>query len=390
MKFFYCRKCLMPSTRPRITFDQYGICNGCNWAEQKKTFDWDSRWKELEALCDKYRRKGNEWDMIIPWSGGKDSYHIAYNFKYKLGMNPLLVKLAAMIPSKIGLENERNIKKHGFDLIVINPSDEYDRLNRIGLIEQGRPWYAFETGITTAIVKLAMGLSIQWICYGEEGETEYGGRDDYLKSGYDSQKGFNRKWIVDTYFSGHDTNKYDLNTTLWNFPSQRELDKAGIFFTHWSYFSDWDSEKHLQTAASMGFQYAPLSPKDGVTGCGTFTNFTSLDDPFMRTFNTYLMFLKFGFGRGSHEATGEIRARRMKREEAIEIAREYDNYDCRDFWGRLANYYKTSTFELIQICNGWANRAIVEPGSDRWKLRRKLNGFPTIENAVEIDYDGSY
>ena len=385
MKFFYCRKCLMPSTRPRITFDQYGICNGCNWAKQKKTFEWDSRWNELVKLCDKYRGNGIEWDMIIPWSGGKDSYHIAYNFKHNLGMNPLLVKLAAMIPSEIGLENERNIKKCGFDLIVINPSDEYDKLNRIGLIEQGRPWYAFETGITTALVKLAMGLGIKWLCYGEEGETEYGGRDDYLKSGYDSQRGFNRKWIVDTYFSGHDTNKYDLKTVLWDFPSQKELDKAGIFFTHWSYFSNWDSRKHLETAEKMGFKYNPVSPQDGVTDIGTFTTYTSLDDPFMRTFNTYLMFLKFGFGRGSHEATGEIKAGRITREHGKAMANQYDAYDCRHFWNRLAQYYHMTPFELRQICDSWANTDLLEPGRDRWVLKKELRGFPTIEDAIETD-----
>jgi len=380
----------MPSTRPRIQFDEIGVCNGCNWAEQKKTFNWDSRWKELQGLCDKYRGDGIDWDMIIPWSGGKDSYHIAYNFKYKLGMNPLLVKLAAMIPSEIGLQNERNIKNHGFDLIVINPNQEYANLNRRGLIEQGRPWYAFETGITTAIVKLAIGLGIKWICYGEEGETEYGGRTDYLKSGYDPKRGFNRNWIVETYFSGNDTNKYDLKSALWNLPNQEALDSAGIFFTHWSYFSNWDSAKHLETARSMRFKFAPESPRDGVTGYGTFTNYTSLDDPFMRTFNTYLMFLKFGFGRGSHEATGEIKAGRMSRNEGIEMALRFDNYDCRDFWNQLAIYYKMTPFELKDICSKWANRAIVEPGYDRWVLKHELKGFPTIENAIDIDYDGSY
>jgi len=390
MKFFYCRKCLMPSTRPRITFDEYGVCNGCNWVKQKKTFDWSTRWSELESLCDKYRGNGVDWDMIIPWSGGKDSYHIAYNFKYKLGMNPLLIKLAAMIPSNIGLENERNIKKQGFDLIVVNPNEEYDRLNKIGLIEQGRPWFAFETGITTILIKLAMGLGIKWLCYGEEGETEYCGRNDYLTKGFDSQRGFNRKWIVDTYFSGRDTNQYKLNTALWNFPSQKELDKSGIFLTHWSYFSHWDSEKHLETALKMGFRKYPVTPDDGVTGYGTFTNYTSLDDPFMRTFNTYLMFLKFGYGRGTHEATEEIKAGRMTRDEAAELASLYDDYDCRDFWFKLAEYYKVTPFKLRDICNKWANRAIVEPGRDKWVLRKELRGFPTIEDAIEIDYDGSY
>jgi hypothetical protein len=31
----YCTNCLMPSTRPRISFDARGWCNACAWAEEK-------------------------------------------------------------------------------------------------------------------------------------------------------------------------------------------------------------------------------------------------------------------------------------------------------------------------------------------------------------------
>jgi len=48
----YCKKCLMPDTRPGITFVD-GECAPCiNYAKQK-TIDWDVRKKELEKLCDK-------------------------------------------------------------------------------------------------------------------------------------------------------------------------------------------------------------------------------------------------------------------------------------------------------------------------------------------------
>lgn len=55
MKF--CKKCVMPDTRPGISFDEEGVCLPCRHAEQKKHVDWESRWKELESLCEKYRRK---------------------------------------------------------------------------------------------------------------------------------------------------------------------------------------------------------------------------------------------------------------------------------------------------------------------------------------------
>ena len=73
-KIFTCKRCLTLSTRPRVQYDENGICNACKWAEYKKTkIDWNKRWNELEKLCDKYRcSDGNNWDIIIPCSGGMD------------------------------------------------------------------------------------------------------------------------------------------------------------------------------------------------------------------------------------------------------------------------------------------------------------------------------
>ena len=31
------------STRPRITFDERGSCNACQWSEEKKKLDWKKR-----------------------------------------------------------------------------------------------------------------------------------------------------------------------------------------------------------------------------------------------------------------------------------------------------------------------------------------------------------
>ena len=40
MNVFWCKNCLNMSTRPRITFDDEGNCNACQWAEEKKVIDW--------------------------------------------------------------------------------------------------------------------------------------------------------------------------------------------------------------------------------------------------------------------------------------------------------------------------------------------------------------
>ena len=50
----YCKKCTMPDTRPGITFDAEGVCSACRHYESRKNVDWDARFKEFEAYCDKY------------------------------------------------------------------------------------------------------------------------------------------------------------------------------------------------------------------------------------------------------------------------------------------------------------------------------------------------
>ena len=97
-KIFSCKKCLMPSSRPRITFDKNQICNGCKTNETKKKIDWSNRKKEFLDICDKYRSKNGNYDCIVPWSGGKDSSSIAYKLKFEFNMNPLLVTFSPLIP----------------------------------------------------------------------------------------------------------------------------------------------------------------------------------------------------------------------------------------------------------------------------------------------------
>lgn len=92
----YCDHCVMPNTRPGINFtkDKEGknICSACINHKNKENIDYKARFKELEVLCDKYRRMNGkfEYDCAIAVSGGKDSHFQVHIMKEKLGMNPIL------------------------------------------------------------------------------------------------------------------------------------------------------------------------------------------------------------------------------------------------------------------------------------------------------------
>ena len=119
-KVFWCKNCLNMSTRPRITFDEKGWCNACVWMEEKKQLNWKKREDELLTLFKKYKSKNNEFDCVVPVSGGKDGSHIAHTLKHKYKMNPLTINVTPPLPRKIGEENLKNFAASGYNLIQIH------------------------------------------------------------------------------------------------------------------------------------------------------------------------------------------------------------------------------------------------------------------------------
>ncbi len=109
-----CSKCILPETFPFIFFDERGVCNFCNnYTPQKKNQSID----KLLNLVEPYRKKGNNFDVILPFSGGRDSTYVVHFVKNELGLNPItytydwgmVTDLArrniARVCGKLGIEN---------------------------------------------------------------------------------------------------------------------------------------------------------------------------------------------------------------------------------------------------------------------------------------------
>ena len=75
------------STRPRIEFNEQGKCNACQWSEEKKTLDWETRQNELKEIIEKYRSRNGGFDCVVPVSGGKDGSYVSYKLKHEYGMS---------------------------------------------------------------------------------------------------------------------------------------------------------------------------------------------------------------------------------------------------------------------------------------------------------------
>ena len=48
----YCRKCVLPDTRPNIVIGEGSVCNACRTHESKREIDWEGREKAFRQLVD--------------------------------------------------------------------------------------------------------------------------------------------------------------------------------------------------------------------------------------------------------------------------------------------------------------------------------------------------
>ena len=368
---FWCRNCVMMSTRPRLSFDERGFCSACQWAEEKKRMDWKKRQKLLKELLQKHKSKDSNYDCITTVSGGKDGSYVSHNIKYKYGMNPLTVTFRPSMETELGKENLKNFVNSGFDHIHITGNiDALRVLNRIGLTEMGFPYYGWLIGIHTSVFRLAQKMKIPLIFYSEDGEVEYGGDmkhknngiygidyqiSAYLESGYSKViKKAKAEGLTD-------------NQLYWfTFPSKEELKDLEIEITHFSFYENWDPYRNYLVAKE---HYGLKENK--TLNEGTYTNY-SMTDSSLFELHMYFMYLKFGFGRATSDAAIDVRRGAMSRDQAVQLVKLYDDICPEKHFDRYCDYYKMSKKEFLENIDKWVNKDLFEK-KNRWVPKFKIS-----------------
>ena len=86
LKLKRCTTCILPETFPYIHFDSHGVCNYCN---NKKARNEPMPIDALKDLVEPYKSKNSSPDVLVPFSGGRDSSFALHVIKEELGMNPI-------------------------------------------------------------------------------------------------------------------------------------------------------------------------------------------------------------------------------------------------------------------------------------------------------------
>ncbi|MEG1932560.1 MAG: N-acetyl sugar amidotransferase, partial [Pygmaiobacter sp.] len=251
----YCKRCTMPDTRPGITFDENGICSACNHYDHRKDVDWDARFEEFKALCDKYRGCNGPggYDCAVAVSGGKDSHFQVYMLKEVMGMNPILFSVEDNFPmTEAGKHNIRNINEaFGCTVISCKPNIKVQKILMRKFFEKyGKPTWYLDRLIYTFPLHMAAKFNTPLLCYGENVSFEYGGGNDVET--YSAKDQINNGVAVGMAMDEllcEGVSEKDLSLTLA--PSAAELEALDPFYM--SYFVPWNSLRNVEIAKRYGF-----------------------------------------------------------------------------------------------------------------------------------------
>lgn len=216
-----CKRCILDSNIPDISFDENDVCNYCNEHDNSVLkFPLGEPGKlELNKIveCIKKSTKNNDYDCIVGVSGGVDSTYALYN-TVKLGLRPLAVLFDNGWNSEIAVSNIKNATdKLNVDLETFVVDYEEFKSILVAFLKASVPDTDAPTdiGIKSTLYRSAIKNKVKYIITGGNFRTE--GR-------------MPRKW---SYMDGrYIRNVYKIfqNKKIKNFPNLTLLDYFRFIF----------------------------------------------------------------------------------------------------------------------------------------------------------------
>ena len=389
----YCTRCVYPAiAATALTFDESGVCSGCRVGSQKDGIDWAQRRQWLDELVGEYRSESN-YDILIPVSGGKDSYWQTHVAVKMLGLKPLLVTYHGnnyLPEGEYNLQRMREV--FDCDHIIMRPSeDALIKMNRLGFRLQGDMNWHNHCGIFTMPIQVAVRYKVPLMLWGEHGYMDLGGMYSYndlveftAKFRLEhAQRGYDWQDFTDAGLDklGRQELKEGLTAKdlLWaQYPSDTEIDDVGVRGIYLSNFLPWDANEHVELVMREYGWRPAQQPFER-----TYRMFSNLDDMHENGLHDYLKWIMLGYGRATDHSCKDIRAGLMSREQGIEMVRKYDPVKPRRDLTRWLDYVQMSEEEFDATCDTFRDPRTWRIENGQW-VKDTIWGEPTAYGPVHL------
>jgi N-acetyl sugar amidotransferase len=323
-KIIFCKKCLYNTAHPLgLTINERGICSGCEVHEEKYKLNWQERFKKLKKIVQMYKSKNkNNYDCIVPVSGGSESYWILHIVKNKLKLNPILVSYNKYFNTDLGIRNLSNLRiKFDCDILIqnVNPLS-VKKITRTTFRNLGSIYWPCIAGQTAFPVQTAVDFKIPLIIWGSHQGTEQTGMFSH-----EHEVEMTRRYRKDHDLMGYEADDllkfFDtLNEEdIWQYryPDDLDLKKIGVRGIYLSNYIPWDPKKQDEL---MIKKYNFKTSKNH----RSFDTYDHIDC--YNYFDTHdlLKLYKHGYSKVTDHACREIRHKRLNKVDAHNLVLNYE------------------------------------------------------------------
>jgi len=316
----YCSKCVLPETVEGQNFNEDGECVTCQAQEIKKNVDWDAKRKELDKILkDAKKKSGNNYDCIVPISGGKDSIYQLHVIVKEYGLKPLAVTFHHGWFSKTGWYNLYNcLEKMDIDHIMFTPAPSLvNRIAKRSVETIGDACWHCHAGVGAFTLQMAVAYKIPLIIWGESG-ADYG----HQNANHNNIVKFDREYFQKLSAKlSTDEFKCDYISKKDLFPFELPSIEAckNIVGIHLGNYIPWDTEKQV------AFVKETYNWKGRQCG-GAYKDYKSVECS-MSAIHDFLCYLKRGFGRTTIQASQGIRDLEISRDQAVWLVDKYERIE---------------------------------------------------------------
>lgn len=316
----YCTRCCIPETQEGVKFDEMGICQACQSSEQKIHINWVEREKQLSTILEEAKSKaGDNYDCILPISGGKDSAFQMHVLTKVYGMKALGVTYAHNWWSETGWYNLQNaLEAFNMDHIVFTPNRALiNRIAKKSVEEIGDTDWNGHAGAGSFPLQVAVKWNIPLLVWGES-LAENSGRATYEDPVHKFDRDYflkqSQKKGIEEMVDGTRLTAKDLNHFL--VPSVEEIEKSGVWGLHLGDYLFWDDERQVEFLRdTYGWRETQME--------GAYKRYKSAED-IISGMHDFTCYLKRGYGRATEQASLDVRNGLLTRDEAFELIRKHD------------------------------------------------------------------
>jgi N-acetyl sugar amidotransferase len=357
--------------------------------EEKDSLDWNARFENLRKTTDSYKlRSNNNYDCIVPVTGGQDTFFIVHTVIHELGLNPLLVNFNRNFNSAIGIKNLAILRTSfpaDFRQFTINPTIAR-RVVRTTLANLGTVNWLSIAGQTSLPVRMASELGIPLIIWGAHQGVEQVGMFSHtdeveMTSRYRKEHDLMGVDENNIFEFDPDFKLEDISSLVY--PSDELLQRNGTRGIYLSNFLRWDPVAQHEFVRE---KYGYLGRKSN----RTYYQFDNPDCPVYLGFQDFLKVKRLGYGKVSDQLVRDIRHKRIDKKSALAIEHEYLSgapEGLEEFARWLGISLKNFDSLLLGHAKDFAQQILTETWRRELEVLSSSNGLLDSDDELLLDQD---